>query len=190
MGNFFIIRNKEKNMYYWGDGIWTKIKDCARKHQHKDCAETLIYKDNLDHKNCEVVEIPSIADLESKLAQSEKKQEYLFSSICEYVSQIEELKQQLAEKNELFIIKKWKVDDLEKQLAEKEKEIEELRFRERNINGLIEQLPNQNQTAIAELEKVLNNINYNTNCTNEGCVPYNEIEEIIDQQIKSLKGEK
>ena len=41
-----------------------------------------------------------ITDLEAKLAESEKKREYLFSSNCDYVSQIEELKQQLAEKEE------------------------------------------------------------------------------------------
>lgn len=40
-----------------------------------------------------------LADLEAKLAESEKKREYLFSMNCEYISQIEELKQQLAEKD-------------------------------------------------------------------------------------------
>jgi hypothetical protein len=106
MSSLFIIRNKEKNMYYFGDGSWTKIKDCARKHQHKDCAETLIQKDNLDYKNCEVIEIPSIADLEAKLAKG--------------VEIINEWMQ-------LNFEKSVKINQLEHQLADKEKEIEELK---------------------------------------------------------------
>ena len=100
MSNFFIIRNKEKNMYYWGDGSWTKSKDCAKKYQHKDCAEILMQVDKLDYKNCEVIEIPSITDLEAKLAEKtrvaegyselfDKKQHENYEQFCE----IAELKQ-------------------------------------------------------------------------------------------------
>ena len=47
-----------------------------------------------------------------------------------------------------------KKENKEDKITELEDELSELKFRERNINGLIEQLPNQNQTAIEELEKV------------------------------------
>lgn len=124
------------------------------------------------------------------------------------VNEIQQLKQQLAEKD--AEVQSWKdgtmvvkLGKLEEQLAKKDKEIEELRFRERNINGLIEQLPNQNQTAIAELEKAKEFVTKKNqhklelreqgNLTEygEGSVLMCEILlDKLDQQIKSLKGEK
>lgn len=146
--------------------------------------------------------------------------------------EVEQLKKQLAEKNELLIATKWKVDDLEKQLAESEKEsnarynawqeeigecdrlrvalAEKEEYIKYNVPKLIEanekmskQLQeeknrskklnheaqkyyedaycngSQNQTAIAELEKV-----------KEYWLKHEDIGYYIDQQIKSLKGEK
>ena len=128
MANFFIIRNKEKNMYYWGYGSWTKIKDCARKHQHKDCAETLIQKDNLDYKNCEIVEIPSITDLEVKLKESEKKAKAYVKEIVFLDKKLENLNKEfeLAQEHNGKTVEYWQDEysQLKQQLAEKEKEIE------------------------------------------------------------------
>ena len=138
-----------------------------------------------------------IADLEAKLAESEKeeyKSQMLLSArqapkekMLDMVSntcyqhnpiqlEIEQLKQQLAEKNKLL-----------KQKISKMKSTDFIRMC-KECGFMVQAKEIDNQTAIAELEKALNNINHNTNCTNEGCVPYDEIEEIIDQQIKSLKG--
>ena len=140
MANFFIIRNKEKNMYYWGDGSWTKSKDCAKKYQHKDCAEILIQIDRLDYKICEVIEIPSIADLEAKLAESEKKREeidfafdmetdaskmekeFFVKQIKSFQEENNQLKQQLAEKEQEY---KFKLKEMDNEYKKEFKTFEE-----------------------------------------------------------------
>ena len=212
MANFFIIRNKEKNMYYWGDGSWTKSKDCAKKYQHKDCAEILMQIDRLDYKICEVIEIPSIADLEAKLAESEKRASKNFDDYMRCSKKYTELKQQLAEKEQAIESLQEinqslgqtcnndakEIERLREQLAEKDVEIENLKNANSGLSELIgmkdktfyaieisEFQSKQNQTAIAELEKVKDwlelkyfdkeQINYLANA--------------IDQQIKELKGD-
>ena len=177
-----------------------------------------------------------IADLEAKLAESENKiyelttklnmKEYapvfcrLAGRECEELGTVDQLKQQLAEKD--AEVQSWKdgtmvvkLGKLEGQLAEKEKEVEklntiievkdetikhyknwldELKFRERNINGLIEQLPNQNQTAIDELEKVKKEFTsevwdmYDTpDLLEQICEFRNAQIKYIDQQINNLR---
>lgn len=175
MSNFFIIRNKEKNMYYWGDGSWTKSKDCARKHQHKDCAETLIYKDNLDRKNCEVVEIPSIADLEAKLAESEnrvielldgarKLEEVKDSKIKDvracWMKRYSQLKQQLIdeckEHREFCKVADEKVKELKQQLAEKDAEVQSWKDGTIVVKlGKLEEQLAEKENKIASLEVCL-----------------------------------
>lgn len=69
-------------------------------------------------------------------------------------------------------------------------EIEELRFRERNINGLIEQLANQvlNQTAIAELEKVKEYCQNSDGFNEHGqAIRVECVVDFIDCAIKDLK---
>lgn len=110
---------------------------------------------------------------------------------------IADLQKQLSESNELRIATKWKVDDLEKQLAEKEKERHEEwltgkewkwecdRLKRELHTANQETLHFQNkyfaekQIAIAELEKV-----------KEYWLKHEDIGYYIDQQIKELKGEK
>lgn len=98
---------------------------------------------------------------------------------------IQQLKQQLADTDKLMLEYLNKCLGLEQQLAEKEKEIAELEEQDEIY---------QNQTAIAELENVkekLSNIeNTLINCGNgkEDAICW--FVNIIDQQIKELKGEK
>ena len=223
MDNFFIIRNKEKNMYYFGDGSWTKIKDCARKHQHKDCAEILMQVDKLDYKNCEIIEIPSIADLEAKLAESEKNYNdskelwtEQFHSLTEQINISEEtvnqLKQQLAECEQEKLLNSYGMDknadiaeDYKQQLAEKEKENSVLKavidknktgqFGAVNICNAINEFyePLVKDMIIAELEKVKDKTDalmFKINNMNYFIMVKEELYDFIDQQIKSLKGEK
>lgn len=62
-----------------------------------------------------------------------KKQIELMAQIKEQDQKIKELQQQLAEKNELFIATKWRADDLEKQLTEKEKDLEIKELQVKNL---------------------------------------------------------
>jgi hypothetical protein len=147
MANFFIIRNKEKNMYYWGDGSWTKSKDCAKKYQHKDCAEILMQIDRLDYKICEVIEIPSITDLEAKLAESEKLNEGYLSLIDNYIYQLNEKDEELNRYAELFGMKNKDFYVVEKPEYEKMKQgAKEI------VNELKQQLAEERKKVVQEIK--------------------------------------
>jgi chromosome segregation ATPase len=158
-----------------------------------------------------------ITDLEAKLAESEKKikraretrqisDEFRIKAqknqLKEKEKAIVKLKQQLAESNELRIATKWKVDDLEKQLSDKEKEIEDAKDISRRLIRTCGKANcyGKNQTAIAELEKVkewANNM-YDGWKSNDGvnldaktgiCNTLQAVCGMVNQQIKSLKGD-
>ena len=130
-------------------------------------------------------EIQDVAIKElNKLLTNTKKQ---------YLKEISELKQQLAETDKLMQEYLSKCLNLEQQLAEKEKEIEEVKKSKTyimNFGGKVKEVRvlDDNQTAIAELEKVKEKFGfkYNTQLmiSSKGLCDY------IDQRIKSLKGEK
>ena len=103
-----------------------------------------------------------IAELKAKLAESEEKykkayQEGLLQKQFDKDMEIDQLKQQLAEKNadlhqiyshlgveafceDIHEQSLKEIGRLQQQLAEKEKEIEEFRFKERNLFPLVENL--------------------------------------------------
>lgn len=126
-----------------------------------------------------------IADLEAKLAESEKKREYLFSSNCDYVSQIEELKQQLAEKDK-------EISNLNGLVRERDKQIKNLKTNKKRV---IEH-KNKNKISFAteQLEKVKENIkktpitDFDLSGNFEKMYKKDAIRQ-IDNQIKQLKGE-
>ena len=212
MANFFIIRNKEKNMYYWGDGSWTKSKDCAKKYQHKDCAEILMQIDKLDYKICEVIEIPSIADLEAKLTESDAEierfkeinavQKNKIINLDKMYKQSQEvqkqLKQQLAEKDgELHqIYSHLGVEAFGEDIHEQA--LKEIANRENQYNQIIFKSKYTNEEmidfAVEQLEDVKDEVEYGikiwTSIDNYGdkVVDYSDLLEFIDQQIKLLKG--
>ena len=125
-----------------------------------------------------------IADLEDKLAESEKEKDYYQDLYFISIKWQEKLKQQLAEKEELL---KQKIGDM------KSTDFIKMCI---SCGFMVEAKENDNQTAIEELEKLKKEINLRPvvvrNCG------YGDFEEIlledvydvINQQIKSLKGEK
>lgn len=176
-------------------------------------AVTRFFKSLLDEKDKKIEELEAeivrlrcqqneqdqkIKDLEAKLAESEnkvkgfvelfdKKQHENYEQFCE----IMQLKQQLAEKDELLRqkIEKMKSTDFIKMCKE--------------CGFMVQAKENDNQTAIAELEKVkkflLEKIEEKQSCFDSG--NYNDFADgvkticeimliSIDKQIKSLKGEK
>ena len=139
--------------------------------------EIEMYKEDLLKKQSD-----KIADLEAKLSESERKYEDRKRfCIIENRSLTEIINNLLEENNEL-----------KQQLAEKEKEIE---YQE---SMKILAVKNQNQTAIAELEKAKEKvlkidkteIKTLENGYSTLYVDRPEIITIIDQQIAELKGEK
>ena len=134
-----------------------------------------------------------------------KKQIELMAQIKEQDQKIKELQMQLAEKNELFIATKWRADDLEKQLAEKEKENSVLKavidknktgqFGAVNICNAISEFyePLVKDMIIAELEKVKDKTDalmFKINNMNYFIMVKEELYNFIDQQITEIKGEK
>lgn len=120
-----------------------------------------------------------ITDLEAKLAESEKKQEYLFSSMCEYVYQIEELKQQLAEKDkEIEFLKLQSSKYLEKGM---------IIVRTQDLEA-IDAKHNQSKTefAIQQLQRVKEIFVWGKD--NGYLTPKNALN-VIDQIIKELEEE-
>ena len=125
-----------------------------------------------------------IADLEDKLAESEKEKDYYQDLYFISIKGQEKLKHQLAEKDELL---KQKIGDM------KSTDFIKMCI---SCGFMVEAKENDNQTAIEELEKLKKEINLRPvvvrNCG------YGDFEEIlledvydvINQQIKSLKGEK
>lgn len=194
-------------------------QELTEEQQNCDVLCVTMFKDEKDKKiadlEAKLAESEEMLKITHKALErrNKERQEYI-SKYRYWKSECYELKQQLAEKekeikevmgNVVGLAKSREIIALEKvqRFIDDEieipndigalvladffnKEIEKIKTSETYVS--YEQ--SQNQTAIAELEKALNNINYNTNCTNEGCVPYDEIEETIDQQIKELKGEK
>ena len=85
------------------------------------------------------------------------------------------------------------IDQLKQQLAEKDKEIERLNDANRYIhdlhNNLYREYQNQTQLAIRELEKVKDWLNEPFD--EDGCFKIGgDLIDFIDQQIKDLRGEK
>ena len=123
---------------------------------------------------------------------------------------VNQLKQQLAEKD--AEVQSWKdgtmvvkLGKLEHQLAEKEKEHKEAMYSA--LNDFLQLRKEQNQTAIAELEKVKKLIRHKgfvlkmkppitmpttpmNEYLNEFMILEDDFNRIFDQQIKELKGEK
>lgn len=148
------------------------------------------YLTNFDACNLLNDQNETIINLEAKLAESEENNKLL-------EIQLQDMERsKLAWENKYF--------KLEKQLAEKEKEIEEMKEGQKDIclrcGGLTHKQyeQSQNQTAIEKLEKVKDNIlkidkteiKTLENGYSTLYVDRPEIITIIDQQIKSLKGEK
>lgn len=112
-----------------------------------------------------------IADLESKLAESEKTEDGAF-----WFEMWQHKKRDYDSVYKAYIENCAEVDQLKQQLKEKEKEIE---YQE---SMKILAVKNQNQTAIAELEKVKE---YNKTLVYSSSL----IDKFIEQQIRVLKGE-
>ena len=161
-----------------------------------------------------------IADLEAKLAEKETDIIALDTENYSFKQQIYSLRQQIAEKDQAIESVQEinqslgqtcnndakEIERLIEQLSEKEKEIE--KYRNANIIVLGERIQGkkhlmqikikelQNQTAIAELEKLKKEINLRPVVVRK--CGYGDVEEIlledgydvINQQIKSLEGEK
>ena len=158
-----------------------------------------------------------VADLEAKLAESENRIEELesqFAYECECNKQFvecqkenDQLKQQLAEWKDGTIICKWtdaenKVKELEQQLAEKDKTIDEInkefvkaikdwkelvKIKEKNIAELEEQDEiYHNQDKIELLEILKETFAWGKD---NGYLTAESAVEIIDQKIKEIKGE-
>lgn len=189
------------------------------KHRMCECCRTNFLLKDMNGDLCIICYDFIQTRIETKLAEYEAiKKKYKTIFLDRFVdSKVEDariwkekydqLKQQLAEKD--AEVQSWKdgtmvvkLGKLEEQLAEKEKEIEKCNdeWREicdgklETINRLIEEKhelqQSQNQTAIAELEKLKKDFEYFGNLGDcEGWTP-SEINNFIDQQIKSLKGEK
>lgn len=149
-----------------------------------------------------------IADLEAKIKESENfykdlgfkdekdARDYLLDCITQpkdLVEDVRKLKQQLAEKEKEIEKLNTIIEVKDETIKHYKNWLDELRFRERNINGLIEQLPNQNQTAIAVLKEVKKLFEekyaYDVEESDFAVIYETDIDEIIDQQIRVLKGE-
>ena len=187
------------------------------------CGKELVFRcaySRIDHKliciECDDKEQPKelmkkIADLEAKLAESEKKASKNYQEGYELYLKLKQFYSRLGveayaddeiqdvavkELNKLLNEK----EQLKQQLAEKDKEIEEMKEGQKDIclrcGGLTHKQyeQSQNQTAIAELEKAKNKISYYLlkfdYFTPKQLNQVNKMIKAIDQQIKSLKGEK
>lgn len=149
-----------------------------------------------------------VATLEAKLAQAKMNESFEKEKKDNAFKFIEELKQQLIEEckehQEFCKVADEKVKELKQQLAEKDEEIDKLKTilsmqaiqvsEEQRLNLITTNCIqyNPNQTAIAELENVIELIkeHYNKQFPD---FPLGVTEQIhigiIDQRIKSLKGE-
>lgn len=124
-----------------------------------------------------------IADLEAKLAESEKKVDEFHDKLLDEIQNKVDREVELTNCLNNVVDER---DQLKQQLAEKEKEslkyFNEYRAWKEKCE-LLEQ--DQNQTAIAELEKVVEFIKEYPHEPR-----YWDIASYIDQQIKELKGDK
>jgi len=134
--------------------------------------------------------------IENLNKEFELAQEHNEKTVEYWQNECSQLKQQLAEKNELLVATKWKVDDLEKQLSDKDKEIKDTKDVSRRLIRTCGKANcyGKNQTAIEELEKVKDKISYYLlkfdYFTPKQSNQVNKMIKAIDQQIKSLKGGK
>lgn len=169
------------------------------------CGKVIV--DGIKHKNEEdLCDQCKIADLEAKLAECEKKREYLFSSNCDYISQIEELKQQLAKskdiikkrdlslKNTIIIYNneqlefKTKIKELKQQLAEKDLRIEELESQfayECECNKQFVDCQKENENLKQQLEEKEKELKYKTAECEKWKTDYkncSELEKIMSQE--------
>lgn len=175
----------------------------------KDLSRVLVQLNNMEMWLNQDKE--TIADIEAKLAESDEYRELLLEEkagyldlISGYADKCKELEQQLEETEELnkkLAEHSQSVDkalddscdvirNLKMQLAEKEKE--ETKRMEEFEKGC-QQYYKSNQTAIAVLKKVKKlfeeKYTYDVEESDFAVIYETDIDEIIDQQIKSLKGE-
>ena len=118
-----------------------------------------------------------IADLEAKLAERTEQLKIALKDFNDIQKENDKLAQQLAEKDELL---KQKIGDM--------KSTDFIRMCV-DCGFMVQAKENDNQTAIAELIKVQKYISDNAVYLEEESFG-REINDYIDQQIKSLKGEK
>ena len=146
-----------------------------------DCSLHCLYKSyDIDHIDFFIDLIKYVADLEAKLAESEKKNFELVAKLnlkehkpafctladrdCEALGQVKQLKQQL---------------------AEKEKEMEIYR---RSMEVWVEKCENHNQDKISfAVERLLNVRSFICDCTEIKEPDYTKVCDYIDNQIKQLK---
>ena len=182
------------------------------------CGKELVFRcaySRIDHKlicvECDDKEQPKelmkqITYLEEKLAESEKESNARYKAWQEEICECDRLRVALAEKD--AEVQSWKdgtmvvkLGKLEKQLAEKEKEIEELKKGVYKVtlgttpSNQIDFTENfyviQNQTAIAELEKVKEFCQNSDGFNEHGqSIRVECVVDFIDCAIKDLKGEK
>lgn len=164
----------------------TEEKLAEMKAKLTDLNSKIVEEMELSAERRQIIEDLTIENkqLEQQLAETDKLMQ-------EYLSKCLSLEQQLAEKD--AEVQSWKdgtmvvkLGKLEEQLAEKEKFLEKIMSGEYIPAKIAEKsLKLSNQTAIAELEKVKAKVR-----DVSGALALCEVEVQIDQQIKSLKGEK
>ena len=150
----------------------------------KGC-NTLLVGDDEPYENWQLREDleskdQKIADLEAKLAESENENKKImdlyWNEIAGYEAEVKELKQQLAEKDELL-----------RQKIGKMKSTDFIRMC-KECGFMVQAKEVDNQTAIAELEKVKADAEKLFNL-DECNLALASVLSKIDQQIKSLKGD-
>lgn len=134
--------------------------------------------------------IKKIADLEAKLDETKKALNTISAKYEKKSKQIFEAIKRQEECSDAYDLLSKENEQLKHQLAEKEKEIEELKKEIRdelvdNDMAILELQQSQNQTAIEELEKVKEFIIKN----NEPTKKMTNITRFINQQINDLRGE-
>lgn len=105
-----------------------------------------------------------------------------------FKDKITDLETKLAEKNELFIATKWRVDDLKKKLAEKEKEV--AKWKNKKVKHLVDGLLVDRNLAIQIVEEIREDFSQKSFCNDyHEYIVDMEIFEYFNNKIKSLKGE-
>ena len=143
-------------------------------------------------------ELRQLADLETKLAESEKEVEFYKERYSDATTSA--YGADLMAKDYQWHLEK-EIEELKQQLAEREKEIEDMKDHQKDLclrcGGLTHEQYEQDKInfAVAKLEKVKEKLRQNITIT----APANELKKLtdyligvddyIDQQIKKLKGE-
>ena len=159
-----------------------------------------------------------ITDLEAKLAESERKNFELLTKLnlkeyapafctladrdCEALGQIERLKQQLAEKDAeirvVYSFRKQKCDNLQKALAEKERQVKKLNLEAQKYfeDAYCNDFHNQDKISfcIEKIQEIKNSLRdkvclmgNDTHCYLQNAIHWQDVVAIIDNQIEELK---